>query len=95
MLAGAERRGGRALEVERVLSTGKRPEHVEHAEPDEYLEHARHDHKHRPVQLATGVGGLDWAEVRPLICDHLGGLKSSVFVSTQHQKGVQAEKPGL
>jgi hypothetical protein len=45
--------------------------------------------------LATGVGGLDWAEVRPLICDHLGGLKSSVFVSTQHQKGVQAEKPGL
>lgn len=46
-------------------------------------------------KLATGVGGLDWAEVRPLIHDHLGGLQIPVFVYTQYQKGVQAKEPGL
>ena len=46
-------------------------------------------------KLATGVGGLDWAEVRPLIQSHLGGLKIPVFVYTQFQSGVQATEPGL
>lgn len=31
-------------------------------------------------KLATGVGGLDWADVKPLIEQHLGGLKAEVEV---------------
>ncbi len=31
-------------------------------------------------KLATGVGGLDWAHVKPLIEQHLGGLKAEVEV---------------
>lgn len=46
-------------------------------------------------KLATGVGGLNWAEVRPLVQSHLGGLKIPVFVYTEYHKGVQAAEPGL
>ena len=46
-------------------------------------------------KLATGVGGLDWAEVRPLILSHLGSLKIPVFVYTHYQTGVQANEAGL
>lgn len=46
-------------------------------------------------KLATGVGGLDWAEVRPLIQSHLGDLKIPVFVYTEYHAGVQATEPGL
>lgn len=45
-------------------------------------------------RLATGVGGLDWSEVQPLIQTHLGGLKIPVFVYTHYQSGVQAAEPG-
>jgi O-acetyl-ADP-ribose deacetylase (regulator of RNase III) len=31
-------------------------------------------------KLATGVGGLDWADVKPLIEQHLGSLKATVEV---------------
>lgn len=43
-------------------------------------------------RLATGVGGLDWAEVRPLIVEHLGGLGIPVIVYATYRKGVQAEE---
>ena len=46
-------------------------------------------------KLATGVGGLDWAEVKPIIASHLGGLKIPVFVYTEYHKGVEAKEPGL
>lgn len=46
-------------------------------------------------RLATGVGGLDWADVRPLIQSHLGGLSIPVFVYTHYQPSVQAQEPGL
>ncbi|MEZ6055304.1 MAG: macro domain-containing protein [Planctomycetaceae bacterium] len=46
-------------------------------------------------KLATGVGGLKWEEVRPLIDSHLGKLDIPVFLYTQYQKGVQANEPGL
>ena len=45
-------------------------------------------------KLATGVGGLDWAEVLPLIKTHLGDLNIPVFVYSQYHKGVQAKEPG-
>lgn len=46
-------------------------------------------------RLATGVGGLDWDQVRPLIQGHLGKLKTPVFVYTRFEPGVQAEEIGL
>jgi len=45
-------------------------------------------------KLATGVGGLDWEKVLPLIQSHLGDLPTPVFVYVKYQKGVQATEAG-
>jgi len=44
-------------------------------------------------RLATGVGGLAWDEVKPLIEQHLGTLKIPVYLYTTFHKGVQAKEP--
>lgn len=44
-------------------------------------------------RLATGVGGLDWDEVRPLIDRHLGDLHLPIYVYTTFRKGQKAEEP--
>lgn len=41
-------------------------------------------------RLATGVGGLDWADVSPLVQRHLGDLPIPVWVYTLYRKGEQA-----
>ncbi len=41
-------------------------------------------------RLATGVGGLDWATVKPLVVQHLGDLTIPVSVYTRYEKGVAA-----
>ncbi len=41
-------------------------------------------------RLATGVGGLDWDEVKPLIDNHLGDLKLPVYIYTNFKAGEQA-----
>lgn len=46
-------------------------------------------------RLATGVGGLDWDTVRPLMDHHLGDLATPVYVYTRFEKGVQAPEPGI
>ena len=46
-------------------------------------------------RLATGVGGLDWHAVQPLIQQHLGELGIPVFVYTTYRAGQQATEPGL
>ena len=43
-------------------------------------------------RLATGVGGLDWADVRPLLQQHLGALKIPVWVYTTYHPGVAADE---
>jgi len=43
-------------------------------------------------RLATGVGGLEWDSVRPLIDGHLGDLGIPIIVYTTYRKGVQAEE---
>ncbi len=43
-------------------------------------------------RLATGVGGLDWAEVRPLIEKHLDGLDVAVVVYQEYRPGHTAEE---
>lgn len=44
-------------------------------------------------RLATGVGGLEWSEVEPLIRQHLGALKIPVIIYTTYAKGVAAKEP--
>jgi O-acetyl-ADP-ribose deacetylase (regulator of RNase III) len=46
-------------------------------------------------QLATGVGGLEWSEVLPLIRTNLGDLEIPVYVYSHYKKGVQANEPGV
>ena len=41
-------------------------------------------------KLATGVGGLTWDEVRPLVVQHLEGLKIPVYVYTVYHAGQKA-----
>lgn len=41
-------------------------------------------------RLATGVGGLDWEEVQPLIANHLADLDIPVYVYTTYVKGERA-----
>jgi O-acetyl-ADP-ribose deacetylase (regulator of RNase III) len=44
-------------------------------------------------KLATGVGGLDWSEVEPLIESHLGDLDIPVIVYETYEKGQKANEP--
>jgi O-acetyl-ADP-ribose deacetylase (regulator of RNase III) len=43
-------------------------------------------------RLATGVGGLDWELVRPLVERHLGDLAVPVYVYAAYRKGEQAKE---
>lgn len=43
-------------------------------------------------RLATGVGGLQWAEVKPLVHQHLGELDIPVIVYETYRAGVQADE---
>ena len=41
-------------------------------------------------RLATGVGGLEWEQVKPLVVEALGDLDIPVVVYTTFHKGEQA-----
>lgn len=43
-------------------------------------------------RLATGVGRLQWEQVRPLIDEHLGALPLSVYLYTLYEKDVHASE---
>lgn len=43
-------------------------------------------------KLATGVGGLPWSKVLPLIQQHLGDLSVTVSVYSHYASGVAAEE---
>jgi O-acetyl-ADP-ribose deacetylase (regulator of RNase III) len=43
-------------------------------------------------KLCTGVGGMAWDAVEPLIRQHLGALKIPVYVYTAYHKGVRAQE---
>ena len=43
-------------------------------------------------RLATGVGALDWADVKPLVVQHLGGAGVTVLLYEVYRKGVQADE---
>jgi O-acetyl-ADP-ribose deacetylase (regulator of RNase III) len=42
-------------------------------------------------RLATGVGGMTWETVKPLIERHLGDLDIPIYVYTTYHKGVAGE----
>jgi O-acetyl-ADP-ribose deacetylase (regulator of RNase III) len=44
------------------------------------------------TKVATGVGGLSWEGVKPLIEKHLADLETTVYVYENFSKGVQAEE---
>jgi len=44
-------------------------------------------------KLATGVGGMTWSVVHPLIVQHLGDLPIPIYVYTTYAKGQQANEP--
>ena len=43
-------------------------------------------------RIATGVGGLDWDEVKPVVYKHLKELDIPIFVYTTYEKGVKAKE---
>jgi O-acetyl-ADP-ribose deacetylase (regulator of RNase III) len=43
-------------------------------------------------RLATGVGGMQWDDVRELIDRHLGDLSIPVYLYTTYHPGVQADE---
>jgi len=45
-------------------------------------------------KLATGVGGLAWDEVHPVITERLGDLDIPVYLYTEFHAGQQANEPG-
>jgi len=44
-------------------------------------------------RLATGVGGLEWDEVKPLVEQHLGSLNVPIVVYTTYHAGQKASEP--
>lgn len=46
-------------------------------------------------RLATGVGGMEWEKVKPLIQHYLGDVPIPIYVYTTYHAGVQAAEPGV
>ncbi len=46
-------------------------------------------------RLATGVGGLDWKDVSPLITQHLAHAAIPVYLYSTYHKGVGADERAL
>jgi O-acetyl-ADP-ribose deacetylase (regulator of RNase III) len=44
-------------------------------------------------RLATGVGGLKWEDVRPLIVNQLGDIDANVYVYRTYVPGKTAVEP--
>lgn len=80
---------------------GGKPGKATLANVNHALKRLRHDLEKDEIKslalpkLATGVGGLEWSEVLPVIKNHLGDLKIPIFIYTHYQKGVQATEAGL
>ena len=83
-----------ALHSQHNMSGRAKAEYISHAlsELRYLLENERFTSLALP-RLATGAGGMDWHEVRPLIEHHLGELALPIYIYTQYKKGVQAAEP--
>ena len=77
---------------------GAKPGKATTANVNHSLKRLRHALEKEQVQslalpkLATGVGGLAWSDVLPLVRHHLAESETVVFVYTQFHQSVQARK---
>ena len=80
---------------------GAKPGRATLANVNHCLKRLRHEIEAAEVKslampkLATGVGGLGWADVHKLVVEHLGDLSIPVYVYTTYHKGQQASEPGV
>jgi O-acetyl-ADP-ribose deacetylase (regulator of RNase III) len=78
---------------------GSKPGRATLANVNHCLKRLRHELEKAKVsslampKLATGVGGLEWRDVRPLVVQHLGDLPIPIYVYTTYHKGQQASEP--
>ncbi|MFN7765692.1 MAG: macro domain-containing protein [Planctomycetaceae bacterium] len=78
---------------------GTHPGHASLANVNHCLKRLRHAIEKQDLKsialprLATGVGGLKWEDVKPLIQQHLGTLEIPVIVYTEYHAGQQAKEP--
>jgi len=78
---------------------GARPGRATVANVNHCLRRLRHELDRGEVKslamprLATGVGGLNWADVQPLIKQHLGDLAIPVYIYITFHHGVKAVEP--
>ncbi len=68
-------------------------EHVNHSLRKLRNEFEKSEYKSLAItKLATGVGGLDWADVKPLIEKHLGDLNKKIIIYSTYHKDMVAEE---
>lgn len=78
---------------------GSRPGRASIANVNHCLKRLRHEIEKEKIEsialpaLATGVGGLSWSDVKPLIQQALGDLPIPVYVYVTYHKGQQATEP--
>lgn len=83
------------------LTNGAKPGKASLANVNHCLRHLRQAIEKEGItslalpKLATGVGGLDWDSVRPLIAQHLGDLGIPIYLYTTYRKGHAAAETGL
>lgn len=82
------------------IGHGTKPGKASDATVNHCLKRLRHELEKGEVKslaipkLATGVGGMTWDHVKPLIHQHLGDLPIPIYVYTTYHKGQAANEPG-
>lgn len=77
---------------------GSKPGPASDASVNHCLKRLRHEIESQKItslalpRLATGVGGMNWDHVKPLIQQHLGDLKIPIYVYTTYHKGMAAKE---
>jgi O-acetyl-ADP-ribose deacetylase (regulator of RNase III) len=78
---------------------GTRPGRANIANVNHCLRRLRHELEKEKITslalpaLATGVGGLSWQDVKPLINQSLGDMSIPIYVYTTYHSGQQAIEP--
>lgn len=96
--------GGHGIRIYNLLTQegghehGARPGKASTSNVLHALKALRHALEKEPVEslamprLATGVGGLDWTAVKPIIEEQLGGLGFPIYVYETYHAGVRADE---
>ena len=76
---------------------GSKPGKANLANVNHCLRRLRHEIEKEGIKslampaLATGVGGLSWSDVKPLIVQHLGDLQIPIYLYVTYHAGMQAK----